>query len=224
MLEQNFYQAFFWALAGDIRERFEHHPGCHDWDHTRRVLYNARILAEREGADPQVCETGALLHDVGRLQELQDQGATCHAKLGAEMALSLLRDKGVGDEQFVEHVRHCVESHRYRRRGTPPPQTLEAKVVYDADKLDSLGAVGIGRAFHFAGRVGARVHNSADEALASESYSRNDTAYREYLVKLRHVHQRVLTAAAREIARRRHRFMAEFFRELNEECPVRLVE
>lgn len=213
------FSEFFRRLTDEIRQRFESHPGCHDWDHTRRVLHNARILADAEGADRQVCETGAVLHDVGRLQELEDEGATCHAKLGAEIAPDLLRQLGVPDEEFIERVRQCVESHRYRRRGTPPPNSLEAKVVYDADKLDSLGAVGIGRAFHFAGRVGARVHNSTDEALASESYSRNDTAYREYLVKLQHVHERMLTETGRSMGQRQHDFMVQFFRELNRECP-----
>lgn len=213
------YADFFARLVDDIRRRFEHHPGCHDWDHTRRVLHNARELAERENADARISETGTVLHDVGRLQELQDEGATCHAQLGATLVEDRIREAGVHDEAFIDAVRHCVESHRFRRRGTPPPSTIEARVVFDADKLDSLGAVGIGRAFHFAGRVGARVHNSVDEALSASSYSRNDTAYREYLVKLHRLPDRMLTESGRAIALRRHRFMVLFFRQLNGECP-----
>ena len=80
---------------------------------------------------------------------------------------------------------NCVKRHRYR--SSDLPVTLEEKIVYDADKLDSVGAIGIGRAFLFAGRSGAKVHNTKEDALNSESYSEEDTAYREYLVKLRHI-------------------------------------
>lgn len=219
-MNSNAYSKFLSRLTEEIRTRFENHPGCHDWDHTRRVLANARVLAEGEAADQRICETAALLHDVGRLQELEDEGVTCHARLGAEIAPELMRQAGMTDEAFIEQVRHCVESHRYRRRETTPePHTLEAKIVYDADKLDSLGAIGVGRAFHFAGRIGARVHNSTAEARASQSYSRNDTAYREYLVKQQHLHENMLTKTGQTLGQRRHKFMVEFFRELNQECP-----
>ena len=126
-------------------------------------------------------------------------------------AEDLLRRLGVDDPEFLRHVADCVRTHRYRRRGDAVPATPEAKVVFDADKLDAIGAVGIGRAFHFAGRIGARVHNTEAEATGSSSYSREDSAYREYLVKLRHLHEAMLTAEGRRLARGRHRFMETFF-------------
>ena len=94
---------------------------------------------------------------------------------------------------------------------------MEARVLFDADKLDSLGAVGLARAFHFAGKTGARVHNTRDEALGGESYGREDSAYREYLVKLRHLPEGMLTASGRRVARERDLFMQEFFQELDKE-------
>jgi uncharacterized protein len=94
---------------------------------------------------------------------------------------------------------------------------LEEQIIYDADKLDSIGAVGIGRAFHFAGREGAKLHNSAEAALNSAAYSREDSAYREYLVKLRHIPERMLTVAGRELAIERAAFMDQFFQRLNHE-------
>ena len=109
---------------------------------------------------------------------------------------------------------------RHRYRGKDQPETLIDKLVYDADKLDSIGAVGIGRAFHFAGRVGARLHNPAEEALAGSEYGREDSAYREYLVKLRHVPERMLTASGRAAAEERSAFMHEFFHRLCEESGV----
>ena len=193
-------------------------PACHDWDHTVRVLNNARHLARVEGADMTVVEYAAVLHDIGRPDELADSGRTDHAERGASIALELLAQLGIADETFARHVAACVRSHRYRRRQDGvAPQTLEAQVVFDADKLDSIGAVGIGRSFHFAGRIGARLHNTMEEALGSASYSREDSAYREYLVKLRYVHERMLTAEGRRMAQARHQFMVAFFERLGSE-------
>ncbi|MBR0460310.1 MAG: HD domain-containing protein [Victivallales bacterium] len=188
----------------------------HDWDHTLRVRHNARMLAQQENAAPLVVEAAALLHDIARPQESRDHGKTDHAVRGAQMARAILLGLGVQDNAFIEHVAACIATHRYRRReGNAPPATLEARIVYDADKLDSMGAIGVARALHFAGRIGARVHNTAEEALASESYSREDSAYREYLVKLQYLQDAMLTSAGRTLAQQRHQFMKQFFDELN---------
>ena len=198
-----------------VRQRLLANPASHDWDHTQRVLHNAREIAAAEpGCDLAVVECGALLHDVARADESTGGAAGCHAQAGAMQAEAILRQLEC-DEPFIVAVVHCVAAHRWRRRGDgAAPQTLEARIVYDADKLDSMGAIGIGRAFHFAGRIGARVHNRAAEALAEPEYSREDSAWREYLVKLRLLHKAMLTKAGRRLARRRHRFMETFFQEL----------
>ena len=207
-------------LTAQVKSRLAALPGCHDWDHTLRVVHNARHLARVEDADALVVECGALLHDIGRAEELTAAGKskTCHAALGAEMAPAILAAAGFVDPGFVARVVECVRAHRYRRREGAPPESLEAKVVYDADKLDSIGMVGLGRAFHFAGRIGARLHNTEDEATAAKSYSREDTAYREFLVKLRHVPERMLTREGRRLAEVRHQRMLRFFAEFAEEC------
>ncbi|MPN27175.1 putative protein YedJ [bioreactor metagenome] len=126
----------------------------------------------------------------------------------------ILREAGF-DDVLTGQVSAAVLTHRYRARRMPATQ--EARIVYDADKLDSLGAVGIGRAFLFAGRVGARLHNTEAEAVNSPAYSREDTAYREYLVKLRKLPDGMLTDPGKAIARERAAFMDEFFRRLNAE-------
>ena len=191
-------------------------PGCHDFAHTLRVLKNAeRIASEEPGCDLEAVRFGALLHDVARPEELASGGKLCHAALGAEKARRILQEEGCTDAAFAEHVSEIVRTHRYR--GDLKPATPEACIVYDADKLDSLGAFGVARAFHFAGRIGACLHNSEQEALSSESYSSQDSAYREYLVKLRGLPDHLLTEPARRLAADRAAFMRAFFDRLNEE-------
>jgi len=208
-------------LEREVRALLQTLPQCHGWDHTRRVRALARRLSDEERADRTVVECAALLHDIGRASEFESKGGNCHAEVGAAMAARLLTELGVDDEDFVAHVTACVRSHRYRRKNELVPSTLEARVVYDADKLDSSGAIGIGRAFHFAGRVGARVHNNAAEALSAGEYSLEDTAYREYLVKLRNLHDAMLTDAGRRLAVSRHAFMEAFFARLDAEVEGR---
>jgi len=211
----------FAAQYAVVRAQSEHilaaNPACHDWDHTLRVLQVAERLAVAENADLAIVRFAALLHDIGRPQELQDAGITCHAVLGEDIARQILGQVGIDEPAFVDAVAHCVRAHRFRRRDQVVPQSLEARVIYDADKLDAIGVVGLARAFHFAGRIGARLHNSYDEALQAPSYSRNDTAYREFLVKLQYIHANMLTASGRCLANDRQQRMHAFVQQLCQE-------
>ncbi|OPZ28463.1 MAG: putative hydrolase [Lentisphaerae bacterium ADurb.BinA184] len=213
----NPYDGLLPPLQAEVARRLSGLPDCHGWDHTVRVGHNARHIALVEKADLAVVVFAAWLHDIGRVTDLADNGVSCHAESGAAIAAEILAGLGVADPAFIAQVSDCVRTHRYRRRGDARPATLEARVVYDADKLDSMGAIGVGRAFHFAGRIGARVHNTEREALASSSYSREDSAYREYLVKLRHLHEAMLTGEGRRMAAGRHRFMTAFFEQIQRE-------
>jgi uncharacterized protein len=94
--------------------------------------------------------------------------------------------------------------------------------LFDADKLDSIGAVGIGRAFLFAGEVGARLHNKDSDISKTKPYTREDTAFREYMVKLRWVRDRMFTKEGKRIAAERHKYMVDFFHRLDKETDGEL--
>lgn len=206
------------ALVARVREEagafFAGARGSHDWDHTERVRRLALRIGRKEKADLGVLELAALLHDVGREAEDRSRGRDCHAKAGAALARTVLERNGV-DRATVRAVVHCIATHRYRGRAVPV--SLEAKVLFDADKLDSIGAVGVGRAFLFAGEVGARLHDKDVDVAKTKPYTREDTAYREYLVKLGRIRDRMTTREGRRLAAGRHRFMAAFFARLHKE-------
>jgi uncharacterized protein len=188
--------------------------GSHDWGHTERVYELCLRIGRKERADLDVLKLAALLHDIGREEEDRSNGRTCHAEKGAVLARKILEKNGI-DEQKTAKIVRCIETHRYR--GRLVPDSLEGKVLFDADKLDSIGAVGIGRAFLFAGEVGARLHDPKIEVRRTKPYTKEDTAYREFLVKLSRIKARMFTREARRMARERHAFMAEFFNRLNKE-------
>lgn len=201
-------------LRAEARRYFDGARGSHDWDHTERVYNLSLRIGPLEGADMDIVLPAALLHDIGREKESLSHGAVCHAALGAEEAAVVLARLGY-DEGFVRAVAHCVAAHRFR--GRVRPESVEARVIYDADKLDAVGAVGIGRAFLFAGEIGARLHDPGVDPEKTRSYTREDTAYREFLVKLRFIKGRLLTETGRRIAEDRHAFMTDFFDRLNQE-------
>ncbi len=204
----------FDELVEEVKERFLDVRKSHDWDHTWRVLNLCLHIGEKEGADLEILKLAALLHDIGREEQDINNGKVCHAQRGGEIARELLEKHGYSPE-IMERVAHCIETHRFR--GDKKPRSKEARVLYDADKLDAIGAIGIGRAFVFAGEVGARVHNKGVDLGKTRSYSREDTAYREFMVKLRQVKDRMLTEEGKRIARDRHRYMVDFFDRLNRE-------
>ena len=116
---------------------------AHDWLHVRRVVANARRIAESDGADVTVCVTAALLHELFNHPkghpESHRSGEVC-----AEHARAVLREKGA-PEDFIEAVGYAIAVHPFSLGVTPT--TLEARVLQDADRLDAIGAVGLARCF-----------------------------------------------------------------------------
>ena len=206
----------FDILTAFVKDKLESSPACHDWEHTKRVLRNALIIAEAETSqkpDLKIIKAAALLHDIARPEELLSQGKVCHAILGAKMVFDIFDQLNIVEIDPVR-VADCVSRHRYRNK-QDNPQTIEQKIVFDADKLDSIGAIGVARAIHFSGRIGSVLHNTKEVALSSKAYGKQDSAYREYLVKLRHVPDRMMTQSGREMAVERFEFMRIFFKQIN---------
>jgi len=202
------------AVRREAQKFFRGARGSHGWDHTERVYRLCLRIGLKEGGDLDILKLAALLHDIGREEEDRTNGRVCHAEKGASLAFKILEKKGL-DKALAGRVVRCIETHRYR--SGLRPDSLEAKVLFDADKLDSIGAVGIGRAFLFAGEVGARFHDPKIRVRKTKPYTKEDTAYREFLVKLSRVKDRMYTVEGKRIAGERHKFMTDFFKRLNRE-------
>ena len=188
---------------------------AHDFDHVLRVYTLAERLARAENADLEIVRAAALLHDISRADE-DHHDAGDHAQLAAERARKILMERGVNADQ-ADAVAHAIAAHRFR--GATSPQTIEAKVLFDADKLDSIGAIGIVRAYAISGALNQRLWSevSPDAMATRNQHNSNHSAYAEFIVKLSHVRERIYTTTARQIAEERHAFMVDFFERLGKE-------
>ena len=195
-------------IKGFAMECFSKDSGSHDRDHTQRVYDLCMHIGEVEGADMEILKIAAYLHDVGRPYQDESKGTICHGEKGAEMAPALLEEYPVSDARKANII-NSIKSHRFRCKCQP--ETLEAKILFDADKLDAIGAIGIARTFQFAGEVGAKLHNPSIDPKDTKPYTEEDTAYREFKLKLSKIKDRMLTAEGRRMATGRHAFMEMFF-------------
>jgi uncharacterized protein len=208
------YESLLDHIENYAKKMFEGARGSHDWDHTLRVLRLCEGIGSAEGADMDVLRIAACLHDIGRCHQDASNGVVCHAEKGAKMAKSIVEKLPLTKKQ-KENIVHCVRSHRFR--DDHAPRTAEAKVLFDADKLDAIGAVGVARAYLFAGELGARLHNSEMDVKEAKPYSKDDTGFREFKVKLSKIRDRILTKEGKRLADERHYFMEQFFKRLIEE-------
>lgn len=183
----------------------------HDFDHVLRVYRMAERLGKIEGADLEILRAAALLHDA---EGTTPGGAerTSHHQRSAAFAERILAAEGWPVER-IRAVQHCIRAHRFRGDGEIP-ETIEARVLFDADKLDVLGAVGAARTVGYAALSGMPAYAQPSEKfLASGQLEEGEphSAYHEYLFKLSKVKGRMFSASARAIAEERERYLCDFF-------------
>lgn len=202
--------------AEAARALYANGGSSHDFDHIRRVTALAERIALAEGADLAVVRTAALLHDVA-----ESRGRADHHLTSAAQARAILHDQPA---DFVAAVAHAIAAHRFR--AAPDPATLEAQVVFDADKLDITGAIGVARAFAYAGERGNALWNTPWRAIAHAggdavgqpaALGAAYTPSHEFVFKLDRIGERLYTATARAIAREREAFIRAFFDRLDAE-------
>lgn len=203
---------------------------AHNLDHVMRVYNLCLMIAKyEENVDLDILIPAALLHDISRVEESEDKtGKTDHAVLGSEIARNILKDLEY-DEEMIGKIKHCIVTHRFRTGNEPG--TIEAKILFDSDKLDAIGAIGIARAFMLSGKFGQRleINNSVSEYLSCNTVENGrikdmskHNPIIEYEVKLKKIPNKLYTKKAKEIGEDRIDFMEQYFNRLKLElqCNV----
>jgi len=204
----------------------ENKDSAHNIDHVMRVYQMALKLSEGEQVDLDVVKAAVLLHDIGGISEQNDHtGKTDHSLESAKLAKPFLENLGLNTDK-VEHILACIISHRYRTDNKPA--SLEAKIVFDADKLDAIGAIGLARGFTWVGRNNAYIYrevNTQDyinENLGGQIDGRiqDKTKHSPQInweTKDKYIINKLYTEKAKEIAKSRVRFNETFQKRLKDE-------
>jgi len=196
------------------RAWYQSAESVHNFDHVLRVYRTAEHLALQENADLEIVRAAALLHDVADSTAGTQQRKEHHIA-SAEFATQVLAEEGWQPERIAA-VQHCIRAHRFRNNGDEP-QTIEAKVLFDADKLDVLGAIGVVRVVAYATLAGQPIYaEPSARFLASGEKEPGEphSAYHEHLFKLTKIKDRLFTRAARVVAEERDAYIRAFFERL----------
>ena len=206
---------------------------AHDMEHIIRVYRQCLHLAKFEdNVDIHILKTAAILHDIARAREDNDPSRTIdHASLGAKMSKEILRHLDYSENQ-INQITHCIRSHRFRE--SESPMTIEAKILFDADKLDVLGPVGIARSFMISGAFHQSMYldTNLDEYIKENLLNgkpdgriidvSKHSPNLEFENKFRKIPGRLYTQKGREIGRKRLDYMERFFEDLKKQIDGHL--
>ena len=181
---------------------------AHDIEHIYRVLsYSLNIAKHESDVDIDILTVAALLHDIGREEQYTNPGID-HALYGADKAYNFLMANGYS-EDYSSAVKHCIETHRFRSNN--PPKSIEAKILFDADKLDACGVVGIARVLLAKASVGEPLYSIGKEGNVLDGSSDTQPSFlHEYKFKLEKLYSRFYTKHGMELAMER-KYAAEHF-------------
>ncbi|MGD0576723.1 MAG: HD domain-containing protein [Candidatus Staskawiczbacteria bacterium] len=202
-------------------------PG-HNFDHVVRVYNMAVHLAKGEDVDLEVIKIAALLHDIGGKKETDDPtGKTDHAIESAKMSKPILKKLGFSAEK-INHICDCIISHRYKTENQP--KTLEAKILFDADKLDAAGAIGLARGFVWIGKNKAHIYRKVEDIndYVKENLEggkingriKDKTKHSpqiEFETKIKHLPDRIYTRKGKKVMKERVEYSKKYLDRLEKE-------
>lgn len=202
-----------------IKGKFNDEATGHDWHHIERVEKMALVIAEKEGGDKEIISLAALLHDI---DDHKFNGGDFDK--GSESAKTLLKQYNYS-EKIINQVASVVKTVSFKGAlVADETESIEAKIVQDADRIDAIGAIGIARTFAYGGSIGQPIYlpNTPpklhdDSAAYSSSRTHTINHFYEKLLLLK---DRLHTNTAKEIASERHEYMLEFLRRFEHEWRI----
>jgi uncharacterized protein len=213
-------------LARKAMAQEECGDASHDYDHLIRVMALADTIQAKEGGDLPTIWAAVAFHDIGQERERRHGGD--HAQIGADMAADLLFQTAF-PQKTISMVQQAIREHRMTAGKIPG--TLEGRILYDADKLDCLGAIGIGRLFCITGRYNQKIYSTlpndivepVDPLLVRQLRRRPDYSPSiEFQLLFGNLPERMTTTIGKELARERYSYMKEFFQRLHLEVKGEL--
>ncbi|WP_100011780.1 HD domain-containing protein [Lentibacillus sediminis] len=197
-----------------VHEKLQEEKSGHDWYHIERVVKNAREITADEKADTFIVTLAALLHD------LADDKVVASEEEGLRFISDWLTQQEVSQADR-EHILSIIQTMSFKGGNSQAMETLEGKIVQDADRLDAIGAVGIARCFVYSGKKGQAIHNPqlpVREEMTVEEYRNGEsTAIHHFYEKLLKLKDLMNTGKGYELAEARHQFMEDFLKQFYRE-------
>ncbi|SHG77118.1 HD domain-containing protein [Flagellimonas flava] len=201
-----------------VREQLKHAEGGHDWFHTERVYKTAKRISEQEQVDSLVVQLAALLHDIAD-PKFHDGDEEIGPKTAQEFLIS--QDL---DTDRTEHITNIIRYMSFKNsldKGQAEFNSLELKVVQDADRLDAIGAIGIARTFNYGGFKNRPMYDPDIEPnlnMTKEEYKKsNAPTINHFYEKLLLLKDKINTDTGRELAAERHQFMLDYLEQFYKE-------
>lgn len=198
---------FFKELKEKVQPYFEE-GGSHAFDHTERVYNLAIKIGKDEKADLDIIQAAAILHDIARLKEDNNE-VKCHAEHGAKMAEKILEEMNF-PENKIKNVSYAIKIHRHSKG--IKSETKEAAILQDADRLDALGATTIARMFSTGGKLNRPLYNPKIPLIGKihPRYNMDSTIHGFYNKILKITPETFNTKEAKKIAKERYKFVEKF--------------
>jgi uncharacterized protein len=187
--------------------------GSHDVAHLHRVWKNTCKISQDEGGDRRILCAAVLLHDCVAVEKNSPQRHLA-SRMAAEKAGLLLTQLG-WDMQDIAKTAHAIEAHSFSAAITP--ETLEAKILQDADRLDAIGMVGVARCFYIGGRMRSALYDAADPLAHHRQYDDKRFTLDHFETKLFKLQDDFQTATGKKMAQERTERMRRFLSDLLEE-------
>jgi len=201
------------TLFSDYIHSLESADAAHDAAHVQRVAVNAIKFAQQENANLEIVLPAVWLHDcvtVAKNSELRSQAS----QLSAEKAEELLNDWDY-PSQHIQAIKHAIAAHSYS--ANIKPETLEAKIVQDADRIDSIGAIGVARMMMVGGKMDCTLYHEQDPFCRNREAEDRKWTVDHFYSKLLKLNSGFHTQAAKQEAQRRHDYMLNFLKQLESE-------
>lgn len=198
----------------------------HDFDHIMRVMTLANTIHAHEGGNLPIIWAAVAFHDLGQERERRHGGD--HALIGAEMAEDLLSGTQF-PQSAIPDVQQAIQDHRMT--GGIVPHSLEGRILYDADKIDCLGAIGVARLYCITGRYNQKIYSTLPDDIAEPvdpllvRILRRRPDYSpsiEFQLLFGNLPERMTTPTGKQLAQERYTYMADFFKRLHLEVEGEL--
>lgn len=202
-----------------VVEYFKDDYTGHDLGHLERTLNNALYMCEKEGGDPLVVALAAYLHDIHRIMQ-NETGIFVSPKESLPKVREFLSIVDLTEEQ-KEKICYCIEHHEIYNWNGNNVSDIDALIVQDADNLDAIGAMGIGRAFNYGGGNNIRMYDESIPLNENndfvEAQGDKESTIHHFYHKLFKLADQMNTKTARDLAKQRTEFMKQFTKQFFDE-------